>query len=225
MITCRRVSWPRSVSRLSSIATSSGVRTLGIISAGGGVSVARTACTSAMPKGFTQRVDADDPLDPVIGLRALEELHRIGPRRRLVLGRDPVLELDTDDICPGGQGFRKHLGPQARREDERPAGANAGCRHVGDLLCRAVRWISRPAGRGCQSIAAAPAMRCSCGGRNYRTRRSVTTPSRTGSRPLFLTRPAATVAGPRCRSRVCHLSDPRGPLHFGHCPSLEFLFV
>ena len=50
IMTCRRVSWPRSVSRPSSSATSSGERTLGSISAGGGVSVASTACTSVMPK-------------------------------------------------------------------------------------------------------------------------------------------------------------------------------
>ena len=62
-------------------------------------------------EGFAQRVDADNPLDPVIGLRDLEELHRIGPRRRLVLGCDPVFELDTDDIRAGRQGLRIHLGP------------------------------------------------------------------------------------------------------------------
>ena len=80
-------------------------------------------------EALAQRVDADDPLDPVLGLRALEELDRIGPRSRLVLGRDPVLELDTHDIRAARQGLREHLGPQARREDERAARANAWSGH------------------------------------------------------------------------------------------------
>ena len=49
MMTCRRVSWPRSLNRPSSHTTSSGVRTFGSISAGGGVSLASTASTSARP--------------------------------------------------------------------------------------------------------------------------------------------------------------------------------
>ena len=55
-MTCRRVSWPRSVRTSSSQTTSSGDSTFGSIKAGGGVSVARTACTSASPKAVLRQL-------------------------------------------------------------------------------------------------------------------------------------------------------------------------
>ena len=74
-------------------------------------------------------IDAHDALDAVIGLRLGEQRHRVGPRSRLVLRRDAVLQLDTDNVSAARERLGVHRRPQSGREDEASTGSDGTVAH------------------------------------------------------------------------------------------------
>jgi hypothetical protein len=89
------------------------------------------------PEAFAHGVDAHDPFHPVLGLGRFEKRQRAVASLGLVLGCNAVLQLHADDVGARGERLGKHVGPEARREDEGSAGARCAVCH-GDTL--GFRW-------------------------------------------------------------------------------------
>ncbi len=70
---------------------------------------------------FADGIDAHDSLYAIVGLRCLEQFHRVGAGGGLVLWRNSVLQLNADNVCARSECLGLHRGVQPRRENKATA--------------------------------------------------------------------------------------------------------